>query len=123
MHAKQLHWNGFDAFDSVIKSPKHYGIADLYLEACEADAHLTVVVNDINASNTLSKVDFREFLRSAQGEFCVEGPSMEQARSCWVGVLTSADFGPTDLAMLLDSHVVPGFKEEKLIEHGLDMDS
>ena len=54
-----------------LRAPKHYGIGDLYLEACAHEANLSLIVNDANAPDTLSRVDFRQFLEDADLEFSV----------------------------------------------------
>lgn len=53
----------------------------------------------------------------------VEGPTREKAKGCWICVLSSTDHGPTSLGSLVDSHIVPGFSDETLIELGLDLDT
>ena len=48
---------------------------------------------------------------------------MMEADACWLAILTTADFLPCDIGRVCDSHIVPGFKEETLIEQGLDLDT
>jgi len=48
---------------------------------------------------------------------------MMGADVCWVAIVTAANFGPSDIGKICGSHIVPGLKEESLIEKGLDLDT
>ena len=48
---------------------------------------------------------------------------MMEADACWVAIVTAANFGPSDIGKICDSHIVPGFTEESFIEKGLDLDT